>query len=89
MAWTRIWVNGLSLYDLVAADIDLLTRVTGGVIEDDRLSPCPAQLLHLGRFKVSRAALSSTATWGVPPSARTASACGVTAATASSASREA
>ncbi|MEH0415982.1 hypothetical protein [Streptomyces sp. B21-083] len=30
--------DGLSFYDLVAADIDLLARVTGGVVEDDRLN---------------------------------------------------
>ncbi|MDT0488168.1 hypothetical protein [Streptomyces doebereineriae] len=30
--------DGLSFYDLIAADIDLLARVTGGVLEDDRLN---------------------------------------------------
>ncbi|MFC8660705.1 hypothetical protein [Streptomyces sp. NPDC057199] len=30
--------DGLSLYDLVAADVDLLERVTGGVCEDERLN---------------------------------------------------
>ncbi|MGW2238270.1 hypothetical protein [Streptomyces sp. NPDC001759] len=30
--------EGLSLYDLVAADIDLLTRVPGGVFDDERLN---------------------------------------------------
>ncbi|MGW2287013.1 hypothetical protein [Streptomyces phaeochromogenes] len=31
-------LGGLSLYDLVAADNDLLSRVAGGVFEDERLN---------------------------------------------------
>ncbi|WP_327267138.1 hypothetical protein OG444_40110 (plasmid) [Streptomyces sp. NBC_01232] len=30
--------DGLSLYDLVAADVDLLSRVTGGIYQDERLN---------------------------------------------------
>ncbi|GEB57170.1 hypothetical protein [Streptomyces gardneri] len=30
--------DGLSLYDLVAADVDLLSRVAGGIYEDERLN---------------------------------------------------
>ncbi|GGT44386.1 hypothetical protein [Streptomyces chromofuscus] len=30
--------DGLSLHDLVAADVDLLSRTTGGVFEDERLN---------------------------------------------------
>ncbi|WP_162948070.1 hypothetical protein [Streptomyces europaeiscabiei] len=42
--------DGLSLHDLVAADVDLLARVTDGVYEDERLnrvlrSLCPAERL--------------------------------------------
>ncbi|MER5720382.1 hypothetical protein [Streptomyces sp. NPDC002132] len=31
-------LGGLSLYDLVAADIDLLTHTTGGIFDDARLN---------------------------------------------------
>ncbi|MDX3696921.1 hypothetical protein [Streptomyces europaeiscabiei] len=55
--------DGLSFYDLVAADIDLLARVTGGVIEDDRLNRVLRGLAPAERATVFTYAEHKGTTW--------------------------
>ncbi|MEV8047697.1 hypothetical protein AB0P02_28225 [Streptomyces griseoluteus] len=56
-------LGGLSLYDLVAADIDLLTHTTGGVFEDDRLNAVLRGLNEAERLTVLAYAEGDRTTW--------------------------
>jgi DNA-directed RNA polymerase specialized sigma24 family protein len=55
--------DGLSLYDLVAADVDLLTHATGGVFEDERLNTVLRGLTPAERQVVIAYALHEGTTW--------------------------
>lgn len=55
--------DGLSFYDLVAADIGLLARVTGGVVEDDRLNRVLRCLAPAERATVFAYAEGEGTTW--------------------------
>ncbi|MET9459949.1 hypothetical protein ABZY05_33505 [Streptomyces canus] len=55
--------DGLSLYELVAADVDLLARVTGGVAEDERLNRVLRRLSPTERATVFTYAERGGITW--------------------------
>jgi hypothetical protein len=55
--------NGLSLYDLVATDVDLLARTTGGVFEDERLNAVLRRLDPAERLVVFAYAEGEGSTW--------------------------
>ncbi|MER5859782.1 hypothetical protein ABT131_29905 [Streptomyces sp900105245] len=55
--------DGLSLYDLVAADVDLLARVTKGVFEDERLNAVMRGLTPEERQVVLARAYDGARTW--------------------------
>ncbi|MFI8242622.1 hypothetical protein ACIF83_36165 [Streptomyces sp. NPDC085866] len=55
--------DGLSLYDLVAADVDLLARVTEGVFEDERLNAVLRGLTPEERRVVLARAYDGAPTW--------------------------
>ncbi|MEU9489450.1 hypothetical protein AB0D83_38455 [Streptomyces decoyicus] len=55
--------DGLSLYDLVAADLDLLPRVAGGVFEDERLNAVLRCLAPTERQVVLAYAEGEGTTW--------------------------
>ncbi|MFK0140400.1 hypothetical protein [Streptomyces murinus] len=55
--------NGLSLHDMVAADVDLLARVTEGVFEDERLNTVLRGLAPEERKVVLARAYGEGTTW--------------------------
>ncbi|MET9735153.1 hypothetical protein ABZZ79_32290 [Streptomyces sp. NPDC006458] len=55
--------GGLSLYDLVAADVDLLNRVAGGIYEDERLNTLLRGLDPAERQVVFAYAAADGTTW--------------------------
>jgi hypothetical protein len=55
--------DGLSLYDLVAADVDLLAHTTGGVFDDERLNTVLRGLHPAERAVVFAYAKSDARTW--------------------------
>ncbi|MFH9016145.1 hypothetical protein ACH4C6_32790 [Streptomyces sp. NPDC017943] len=55
--------DGLSLYDLVAADVDLLTHTTGGVFDDERLNTVLRGLNPAERTVAFAYAVSDARTW--------------------------
>ncbi|WP_405594069.1 hypothetical protein OG741_00925 [Streptomyces sp. NBC_01410] len=55
--------NGLSLYDLVATDVDLLARTAGGVFEDERLNAVLRGLDPAERLVVFAYAEGEGSTW--------------------------
>ncbi|MFE6782135.1 hypothetical protein ACFVFF_07735 [Streptomyces sp. NPDC057680] len=55
--------DGLSLYDLVAADVDLLSRVAGGIYEDERLNTVLRGLDPAERQVVFTYAAADGTTW--------------------------
>lgn len=59
--------DGLSLYDLVAADIDLLARTLGGVFADERLNRVLRALEPDEQQVVFAYAEDGGTTWGRPP----------------------
>ncbi|MGK5693454.1 hypothetical protein ACSNOJ_11240 [Streptomyces sp. URMC 128] len=56
-------LGGLSLYDLVAADVDLLAHTTGGVFDDERLNTVLRGLNPAERAVVFAYAESDARTW--------------------------
>ncbi|MFJ2163691.1 hypothetical protein [Streptomyces sp. NPDC087856] len=56
-------LGGLSLHDLVAADIDLLTHTDGGVFEDERLNTALRVLTPAERAVVFAYAIGAGTTW--------------------------
>ncbi|MFF3639078.1 hypothetical protein [Streptomyces sp. NPDC002250] len=55
--------DGLSLYDLVATDVDLLARTTGGVFDDERLNAVLRCLAPAERLVVFAYAEGEGSTW--------------------------
>ncbi|WAZ26578.1 hypothetical protein STRCI_008172 [Streptomyces cinnabarinus] len=55
--------NGLSLHDLVAADLDLLTRTADGVFDDERLNTVLRGLAPAERAVVFAYAEGEGTTW--------------------------
>ncbi|MGW7529084.1 hypothetical protein [Streptomyces sp. NPDC054783] len=55
--------DGLSLYDLVATDVDLLAHTAGGVLEDERLNRVLHGLTENERHTVFAYAEGEGTTW--------------------------